>query len=235
MEVGGGLRTYTAGGLGRSSTATGEGETCFGRSGPGAHALAEPAGRRALRVGRPSAGRPHSPSQSNHNAIHGLVRWAPWTVAEETPDRARLEYRLYPQPGWPWILDLAVTYSLSDDGLEVRTTAVNLPGGAGPCPFGAGWHPYLAAFGGLVDDAVLTFGAGTTYVSDERGLPVRHRARRGQRPRLQRRPADRRGPSRHGVHRPGPRLAGRAIVELPRRRRIGPRYPAVDGSGPTPT
>ncbi len=96
-----------------------------------------------------------------HNAIHGLARWANWTVADEAADSARLTYRLYPQPGWPWILDLAVTYSLSAAGLEVRTEAINLPGGAGPCPFGAGWHPYLAAFGGLVDDAVLTVPAAT--------------------------------------------------------------------------
>jgi aldose 1-epimerase len=107
-----------------------------------------------------------------HNAIHGLVRWAPWTAAEQSPTRVRLTYRLYPQPGWPWILDLAVLYSLSEQGLEIRTSAVNLPGGAGACPFGVGWHPYLYAFGGLVDDAVLTFQAATTYVPDERGLPV---------------------------------------------------------------
>jgi aldose 1-epimerase len=67
---------------------------------------------------------------------------------------------------------LSVTYSLSDDGLEVRTTAVNLSGGSGPCPFGAGWHPYLMAFGGLVDDAVLTVPAETTYLVDERGIPT---------------------------------------------------------------
>jgi len=112
----------------------------------------------------------------HHNAIHGLVRWATWTVTQDTGNRARLEYRLYPQPGWPWILDLTVTYSLSDDGLEVRTTAVNLPGGAGPCPFGAGWHPYLQAFGGVVDDIVLTVPAETTYLADERGLPVAKRS-----------------------------------------------------------
>jgi aldose 1-epimerase len=109
----------------------------------------------------------------HHNAIHGLVRWASWAVAEATAGQVRMEYRLYPQPGWPWILDLAVTYTLGPNGLEVRTTAVNLPGGAGPCPFGAGWHPYLFAFGGLVDDAMLTFGAATAYVADERGLPQR--------------------------------------------------------------
>jgi aldose 1-epimerase len=109
----------------------------------------------------------------NHNAIHGLVRWSPWEVAEQTASSVRLDYRLYPQPGWPWILDLSVSYALSDDGLEVRGRAMNVPGGAGECPFGAGWHPYLAAFDGRVDDAILTVPAHTTYLADDRGLPVR--------------------------------------------------------------
>jgi aldose 1-epimerase len=109
----------------------------------------------------------------HHNAIHGLVRWTPWTVVEENASAVRLDYRLYPQPGWLWILDLSMAYTLSDRGLEVRARAINVPGGAGPCPFGAGWHPYLAAFDGRVDDTVLTVPAGTTYVADERGLPIK--------------------------------------------------------------
>jgi aldose 1-epimerase len=111
----------------------------------------------------------------HHNAIHGLVRWVPWMVTDGDPDLVSLAYRLYPQPGWPWILDLSVKYSLSDAGLEVSLTAVNQPGGAGPCPFGAGCHPYLFAFGGVVDDATLTVPAETAYVADERGLPVAQR------------------------------------------------------------
>ena len=43
---------------------------------------------------------------------------------------------------------------------------------AGPCPFGAGWHPYLFAFGALVDDAAVTVKAETTYLVDDRGLPT---------------------------------------------------------------
>jgi aldose 1-epimerase len=177
VEVGGGLRTYTVGGT-AVLDGYGDDELCAGGRGqcliPWPNRLAD---GRFEWDGRQLQSALTEPEQ--HNAIHGLVRWAPWTVAEATGDRARMEYRLYPQPGWPWILDLSVTYLLSDDGLEVRTTALNLPGGAGPCPFGAGWHPYLAAFGGLVDDAVLSFRAATTYLMDERGLPVGTRAVEG--------------------------------------------------------
>lgn len=108
------------------------------------------------------------------NAIHGLVRWLPWTFEEATGAEGaslRLGCRLTPRPGWPWPLRLAVTYSLGDDGLEVTTSVVN-EGGAGACPFGLGWHPYVAAFGGLVDDVELQVPAAVAYVSDDRGLPV---------------------------------------------------------------
>ena len=169
MEVGGGLRTYTAGGRPvldgypeDEPSSSGRGQVLMpwpNRLGDGRFVWNDVGLQTALT------------EPENHNAIHGLVRWASWTVAEEASHRVRMENRLYPQPGWPWILDLAVTYTLGDDGLEVRTTARNLPGGAGACPFGAGWHPYLDAFGGLVDEAVLTFGAATAYVADERGLP----------------------------------------------------------------
>ncbi|HEY3810771.1 MAG TPA: aldose 1-epimerase family protein [Acidimicrobiales bacterium] len=173
VEVGGGIRSYSVDGLavldGYRAT-----EMCSGGRGqllaPWPNRLG---GGRFAWAGREWQTALTEPEQ--HNAIHGLARWANWTVADEAADSARLEYRLYPQPGWPWIVDLAVTYSLSAAGLEVCTQATNLPGGAGPCPFGVGWHPYLAAFEGSVDDAVLTVPAETTYVMDDHGLPVAKR------------------------------------------------------------
>ncbi|HUE58411.1 MAG TPA: aldose 1-epimerase family protein [Acidimicrobiales bacterium] len=111
------------------------------------------------------------------NAIHGLARWLPWTAEEEgNPNgggssRLRMRCRLHPQPGWPWQLELAVAYELGASGLTVTTSVTNA-GGPGPCPIGIGWHPYVAAFGGLVDDLVLHVPAATSYLTDERGLPV---------------------------------------------------------------
>ncbi len=170
MEVGAGLRTYTAGGR---AVLDGYGPSDMISGGRGQALIPWP-----NRLGDGHFEWDGQDLQTaltepeQHNAIHGLVRWEPWSLAEQHPDRARLEYRLHPQPGWPWILDLAVTYTLSNAGLEARTTAVNLEGGVGRCPFGVGWHPYLFAFGGLVDDTELTFQAGSTYVMDERGLPA---------------------------------------------------------------
>jgi aldose 1-epimerase len=108
-----------------------------------------------------------------HNAIHGLVRWSAWQVAESGEDHARMEHRLHPQPGWPWTLDFSVTFALDDRGLEVRTAVVNASAPElGDCPFGVGWHPYIAAFGALVDGILLTVPAEEGYRSDDRGLPV---------------------------------------------------------------
>jgi aldose 1-epimerase len=104
------------------------------------------------------------------NAIHGLVRWAAWTVAERAADRVRLEHRLHPSPGYPFALALGVEYALTADGLSVLTEATNV--GADACPFGAGAHPYLAVPGDRVDDATLQVPARTVLQADERGLPV---------------------------------------------------------------
>jgi aldose 1-epimerase len=104
------------------------------------------------------------------NAIHGLVRWAHWTVAEREPDRAVLEHRLYPSPGYPFTLDLRAEYSLDDEGLTVRVRAKNV--GPDACPYGIGAHPYISAGNGLVGELELSVPARTALVSDERSIPT---------------------------------------------------------------
>jgi aldose 1-epimerase len=104
------------------------------------------------------------------NAIHGLVRWSAWRIAERETDSAALEHVLHPQPGYPFSLALRVEYRLSDDGLTVRTAATNI--GAETAPYGMGAHPYLSVDGGLVDVAELKVPAGTVLEANERGIPV---------------------------------------------------------------
>src|SRR6476659_4269568 len=65
-------------------------------------------------------------TESEHrNAIHGLVRWVSWRPAQREPSRVVMEHMLHPQPGYPFSLAIRVEYSLSDEGLSVRTTATN--------------------------------------------------------------------------------------------------------------
>ena len=106
----------------------------------------------------------------NRNAIHGLVRWEPWTVREREPHRVVMDHVLSPQPGYPFTLELSIEYTLSTGGLSVRTTATNV--GQAACPYGVGAHPYLTAGTETVDDLILHVPAETVVSPDERGLPL---------------------------------------------------------------
>lgn len=106
-----------------------------------------------------------------HNAIHGFLRWRNWTAVVREPSRAVMATRLHPLQGWPHTLDVAVEYSLDDDGLTTAIRATNID--QAPCPFGAGQHPYLSPGSRLVDDCELQFEAATRIVTDsERQLPI---------------------------------------------------------------
>jgi galactose mutarotase-like enzyme len=108
-----------------------------------------------------------------HNASHGLVRWAVWRRLEQGQDRVRLGLTLHPQPGYPFLLELAVEYALGAGGLRTTCSAHNL--GPEPAPFGAGCHPYLRPRAGLVDGAELWIPAGAYLDLDERLIPTGRR------------------------------------------------------------
>lgn len=102
-------------------------------------------------------------------AIHGLVGWVPWTVRAAAADSVRLEYALWPSPGYPWRLHLAAEYRLdAGDGLHLVVEARNLD--TTPAPYGVSVHPYFQApGGGRVDDWTLHLSAGSVVDVD----PVR--------------------------------------------------------------
>jgi aldose 1-epimerase len=107
---------------------------------------------------------------SRHNASHGLVRWAAWTLEEHAATSVSLGCRLMAQSGYPWTVDLHVVYDLSADGLTVTQTATNLSNQ--PAPYASGAHPYLTAGPGRVDGWELTLPASLRLLTDERLLPV---------------------------------------------------------------
>lgn len=104
------------------------------------------------------------------NAIHGLVRWANWTVARRDGDGVRMEHRLHPREGYPFALSLAVEYRLGASGLSVTTSATNA--GDRPCPFGAGAHPYITAGTDHIDGCTLRAPGATWMRTDERMIPT---------------------------------------------------------------
>ena len=168
VELGGGLRTYTAGG---ADVLDGYGAGAMCDAGRGQ--LLAPWPNRLEDGAYDFAGRRHQlplTEVPNRNAIHGLVRWSAWSVAEEAPDRVVMAHRLRPQPGYPFTLDLQASYALGPSGLTVRLTAANT--GAGPCPFGVGMHPYLTLGVAPVDPIELRVPATTVLQADERSLPT---------------------------------------------------------------
>ena len=108
---------------------------------------------------------------THRNANHGLTRWRTWTIAERAPDRVRLHLQLYPQPGYPFTLELSLIYTLGPDGLQVETRATNR--GQQRLPFGAGFHPYFTVGTPFVDEAELQIAAQHVLeVDPERMLPT---------------------------------------------------------------
>jgi aldose 1-epimerase len=111
-------------------------------------------------------------SEPEHgNAIHGLVREAMWNVTDLATDRVLLDHLLEAQPGYPFTLALTMEYSLSDAGLTVTASARNV--GSEPCPYGSGQHPYLSLGTPTIDTLRLQLPADVVAFSDERGIPER--------------------------------------------------------------
>jgi aldose 1-epimerase len=168
VEVGGGLRSYSA--CGRELV---DGYRADEMSSWGRGQVLIPWPNRLEDGNYEFDGRRHQlplNEPEHRNAIHGLVRWAAWTAAAHERHRAVMEHVLHPQPGYPFSLGISIEYALLDSGLQVRTTATNL--GTDPCPFGSGAHPYLTLGTATIDRLILRAPGRTVLRSDERGLPV---------------------------------------------------------------
>lgn len=168
VEVGGGLRTLTAGGR-PVLAGYGDAEAC--RSGRGQLLMPWP---NRVRDGRYAfGGTDHQlaiTEPAHANASHGLVRWARWELAARDDSAVTVRTRLHPQPGWDGVLDLRVRYALAADGLRVTSTATNV--GAATVPFGYGAHPYVALGDTPLAEVTLRIPGEREVLVDERLLPV---------------------------------------------------------------
>lgn len=104
------------------------------------------------------------------NALHGYTLGHNWTLAPHGPHEAEASLRLHPQQGYPFALDLSVTYSLDPSGLTVTNTARNV--GATACPYAHGAHPYLSVGTQHIDEATLTIPAATYLTTDQAQIPT---------------------------------------------------------------
>lgn len=104
------------------------------------------------------------------NAIHGLLRYFPYDI-EEGEGSATLRAPIFPQTGYPYALQTAVTYALTDSGVEVTHEIVNV--GTETAPVALGTHPFLTVGGADPADLVLRSPAASyVEVDPERMLPL---------------------------------------------------------------
>jgi aldose 1-epimerase len=163
-EVGGGLRTYD---VGDRQVVDGYGADEMCSSGRGQ--VLAPWPNRIADASYEFGGVRHElpvNERESQSAIHGLVRWVPWSVVQAEPHRVVVGHELHPQPGYPFAISLQIEYELSGGGLRVSTTATNV--GAESCPFGLGFHPYLRPGTPTVDTATLHLPARSVRGTNER-------------------------------------------------------------------
>ncbi|NNC11704.1 aldose 1-epimerase family protein [Planctomonas sp. JC2975] len=100
------------------------------------------------------------------NAIHGLLRYSPYLPVMRRRDSITLGATVFPQLGYPFLLDTTVRYSVSAEGLSVQHTIVNA--GQQDAPVALGAHPYLKIGGVRTSDLTLRLDATTHFEVDER-------------------------------------------------------------------
>lgn len=107
------------------------------------------------------------------NALHGLLSFQPYEELDASASVSEWGSILYPTPGYPFLLQVHVRYSLdADTGLTTALTVLNA--GDRAAPLGACPHPYLVAGEGRVDDWTLEVEAEEVLEVDERLLPTGH-------------------------------------------------------------
>ena len=135
--------------------------------------MAQPGRRRALHTFDGEEQQLPLTEPNRGHALHGLLGWTDWQVADATDDAVSLSTELAPSAGYPHRLVLEARYALADDGL---TTTVTARSRYDRSPYGVSAHPYLTAGGASLDASVLTLPA-DRYVETEgeRLLPAGER------------------------------------------------------------
>lgn len=108
---------------------------------------------------------------ARHNASHGLARYVPWVLIDKQADAVTNRVRIYPQQGWPGVLEATITHRVNENGLTVTVNATNI--GGAELPFGYGAHPYLTVGESTVDDVAITVPAESYLEADDRLLPIK--------------------------------------------------------------
>jgi len=101
-------------------------------------------------------------------ALHGLATDTEWDAVLETANEVRFRHVVGPVAGYPYEVEVEVSYRLGPSGLSVELHAVNHS--EERAPFGAGFHPYLLA--AEPSHAAIQIPAGAVIPVDRRLLPT---------------------------------------------------------------
>lgn len=107
---------------------------------------------------------------ARHNALHGLLRFSPYSLVENTGTSVTLAATVFPQHGYPFQLRTSVRYELVDGGLAVQHTVENVSTAAAPVAIGT--HPFLRIGDVPTEELTLTLHASTYVDVDARLNPT---------------------------------------------------------------
>lgn len=109
--------------------------------------------------------------------LHGFLRDADFELVSMDTDAAGAALRLRSEAirpgvfaGYPFAVDLEVTFTLNPAGLELEACMHNVGDGPAPCFFG--WHPYLRPGGDGIGDLEMKLPARQAIVTDEGLIPL---------------------------------------------------------------
>ena len=117
------------------------------------------------------------PDPAKRVVLHGFVRQTVFDVVKESADEARAEIVLSTSvirpgacEGYPFAVDVTVTFTLGDGKLNVQLAGKNV--GTTAAPFAGGWHPYFRTGTNGIDKLRLMIPARGRIVTGDRLLPV---------------------------------------------------------------
>ncbi len=105
------------------------------------------------------------------HATHGLLRNSAYRPVDRSDSAVTLTATVFPQHGYPFLLDTSVRYELVEDGLRVTHRLRNRS--RSRAPYAVGAHPYLQIGDVPTEELSVTVSAETWFDSDERLIPRR--------------------------------------------------------------
>ena len=104
------------------------------------------------------------------NAIHGLLRNTAYRLLDRSDASVTLGATVFPQHGYPFLLETSVRYEVHVGGLSVTHSIRNRSDAAAPVAIGA--HPFLRVGDAPIEDLTIEVHAGTWFEADARQNPI---------------------------------------------------------------